>query len=85
MALHDNFEGLRSLILYRSPLPSIDSVVSELMAKKVRLQSYSKKKIIYTSNYYVLAVLSKPLSNNQNKYYTRVAFNEYNLCKQKGH
>lgn len=78
MALHDNFEGLRSLILYRSPLPSIDSVVSELMAKKVRLQSYSKKKIIYTSN---AIYTSKPLYNNQNMLYIRVAFNECSFWK----
>ena len=33
----------------------------------------------------MLAVLSKPLSNSQNKPYTRVAFDECSFCKQKGH
>jgi len=83
--LHINFEGLRGLILHRSPLPFIDSVVSELLAKEIRFQPYSEKEIIFTSNYYVLAVLSKPLSNNQNKHYAKVAFNECSFCKQKGH
>ena len=33
-ALHIDFEGLRGSILHRSPLLSVDSVVSELLAEK---------------------------------------------------
>jgi hypothetical protein len=43
IALRSDFEGFRGSILYHSPLPSIDSVVSELLAEKIRLQSYSEK------------------------------------------
>ena len=39
MALRDDFEGLRGAILHRSPLPSVDSVVNELLAEEVRLKS----------------------------------------------
>jgi len=30
MALRDDFEGLRGAILHRNPLPSVDSVVSDV-------------------------------------------------------
>ncbi|XP_075473383.1 uncharacterized protein LOC142504394 [Primulina tabacum] len=33
MALRNDFEGLRGTILHRNPLPSVDSVVSELLAE----------------------------------------------------
>ena len=37
MALRGDYEGLRGSILHRSPLPSVDSVVSEFLAEEVRL------------------------------------------------
>ena len=79
IALHNDFEGLKSLILHHSSLPSIDLVFSELLVEEIRFQSYSKKRIIYTSNPSILAIPSKPLSNNQNKPYTMVAFDECNF------
>jgi hypothetical protein len=82
--LHSNFEGLRGLILHRSPLSSVDSIVNELLVKEMHLQSYSEKEILHTFNPYVLAVCSNSFSNNQNKPYTRVVFNECSFCKQKG-
>jgi hypothetical protein len=85
IALHSDFEGLRGSILHCSPLPSVDSVVSELLAEEIHLQSYSEKGILSASNPSVLAVPSKPLSNHQNKSYTRVGFDECSFCKQKGH
>jgi len=36
-ALRSDFKGLRGSILHRSPLPSVDSVVSELLAEEIRL------------------------------------------------
>ncbi|XP_062093433.1 uncharacterized protein LOC133799432 [Humulus lupulus] len=39
MALRDEFKGLRGTILHRSPLPSVDSVVNELLAEEIRLKS----------------------------------------------
>jgi hypothetical protein len=42
-AFHSDFEGLRGSILYRSPLSSVDSAVSELLTEEIRLQSYSRK------------------------------------------
>ena len=86
-ALRSDFEGLRGSILHRSPMPSVDSVVSELLAEEIRLKSHSEKGILSasTSNPSVLAVPSKPVFNNQNKPYTRVAFDECSFCKQKGH
>jgi len=53
-ALHSDFEGLRGSILHRSPLPSVDSVVSELLAEEIRLQSYSEKGIFSASNQFFL-------------------------------
>jgi hypothetical protein len=46
--LRSDFERLRGSILHRSSLPSVDSVVSELLAKEIRLQSYSKMGILST-------------------------------------
>jgi hypothetical protein len=69
--------------LHRSPLPSVNSVVSELLAEEIRSQSYSENKILSTSNPFVLTVHLKSFSNNQNKPYTRVAFDECSFCKQK--
>jgi hypothetical protein len=63
-ALHSDFEGLRGSILHRSLLPSVDSVVSELLAEEIRLQSYSEKEILSASNPSVLAVPSKPFFNH---------------------
>jgi hypothetical protein len=48
-ALRRDFEGLRASILHRSPLSSIDSIINKLLTEEIHLQSYSKKKIIYTS------------------------------------
>jgi len=84
-ALHSDFEGLRGSILHHSPLPSVDSVVSELLAEEIHLHSYSEKGILSASNPSVLVVPSKPFSNHQNKPYTRVGFDKFSLYKQKGH
>ena len=84
-ALHSDFEGFRGSILHRSPLPFVDSVVSELLAEEICLQSYSEKEILSALNPSVLAVPSKPSSNHQKKPYTRVGFDECSFCKKKGH
>jgi hypothetical protein len=80
-ALRSDFKGLRDSILHRSPLPSIDSVVSELLAKEIHLQSYSEKGILSAFSSFILAVSSKSFSNHQNKPYIRVAFDECSFCK----
>jgi len=85
MALHSDFEGLRGSILHRSPLSSIHSIVSKLLTKERRLQYYFEKEILSALNPSVLAVPSKSFFNHQNKPYTRIAFDECNFCKQKGH
>ena len=62
--LRSEFEGLRSSILHRSPLPSIDSIVSELLAGEIHLKSHSEKGILSTLKPSMLAVPSKSSSNN---------------------
>jgi hypothetical protein len=62
-ALRSDFEGLKGSILHCSPFPSVDSVVSELLAEEIRLQSYSENRILSASNPSVLAVPSKSFSN----------------------
>jgi hypothetical protein len=81
MVLHSDFKGLRGLILHHSLLSSVDLIASELLAEKICFWSYSKKKIISTSDPSMLPVPFKSFSNNHNKTYTRVAFNKYSLCK----
>ena len=43
MALRSDFEGLRGSIMHRSPFPSIDSIVSELLVEEIRLKSHYEK------------------------------------------
>lgn len=43
MALCNDFNGLRSSILHRNPVPSVDSVVHELLTREIYLQSCSLK------------------------------------------
>jgi hypothetical protein len=83
--LRSDFEGLRGSILHRSPLPSVDSVISELLAEEIHLQSYSEKGILSTLNPSILAVPSKKFSNHHHKPYTGVGFDECSFYKQKGH
>jgi hypothetical protein len=65
--LRSNFEGLRGSILHRSLLPSVDSFISELLTKETLHQFFSEKRILSALNPSVLAVPSKPFSNQQNK------------------
>ena len=51
------------------------------MSKKIHLQYYYEKKFLSTSNPSILVVPFKSLSNNQNKPYIKVAFNECSFCK----
>ncbi|XP_048232481.1 uncharacterized protein LOC125370585 [Ricinus communis] len=47
MALCDEFEGFRGSILHRHPLPSVDSVVSELLVEEIRLKFSVVKEAIW--------------------------------------
>jgi len=80
-ALCNDFKGLGTSILHRSPLPFIDFVVSELLTEEIHLQSYSEKGILSTLNSSALAIPFKSFSNHQNKPYTRVVFDESNFYK----
>jgi hypothetical protein len=81
MTFNNDFERLRGLILHCSQFPSIDSVVSELLTEEIHLWSYSKKRILFTSNPFMLVVSFKSFSINKNKLYIRFAFDECNFCK----
>ena len=85
MALRGDYEGLRGSILHRSPLPSVDSVVSEFSAEEVCLKSHSERESLSTNSNSVLAVPSKLPFNNQNEPYIAVAPDECRFCKSKGH
>ncbi|KAJ9557693.1 hypothetical protein OSB04_012307, partial [Centaurea solstitialis] len=79
MALRSDFEGLRGTILHRTPLPTVDSVVHELIAEETRLKSSGDKDPKLPSTPTVFAVPQRP----QNK--ARVAPDECSYCKQKNH
>lgn len=40
MALRDDFEGISGTILHQTPLPSVDSVVNELLAEEIHFRLY---------------------------------------------
>ncbi|GKF45154.1 hypothetical protein Tco_0131706, partial [Tanacetum coccineum] len=72
MALRNDFEGLRGSILHRNPLPSVDSVVSELLAEEVRLKSHDDIKIVGPSVF--ASTYRTMISNgNENRPHSKVA------------
>ncbi|XP_050149267.1 uncharacterized protein LOC126624273 isoform X2 [Malus sylvestris] len=73
MPLRDEFETLRSSILHRTPLPSVDSVLNELQAEEVRVQSHRLSSS--SSNTSAFAAARS----------RRVAMDECSYCKGKGH
>ena len=82
MALRSDFEGLRGSILHRTPLPTVDSVVHELIAEETRIKSHADK-APKTFTPAVFFVSQRPPSSNQNR--PRVAFDECAFCKKKNH
>lgn len=85
MALREDFEGIRGSILHRNPLPTVDSVVNELLAEEIRFKSQSDKGnvdkgILPSPNLSVFAVPS-----NKGKSYGKVGHDECSFCKNKGH
>ncbi|KAI3815241.1 hypothetical protein L1987_14902 [Smallanthus sonchifolius] len=80
MALRSDFEGLCGTILHRSPLPTIDSVVHELIAEETRLKSQVDKGPKVTTTSVVFVVPS-----NQPRQGAKVAFDECAFCKGKNH
>lgn len=82
MALTDDFEGICGTILHRSPLPSLDSVVNELLAEELRLKVAPGKGLLPLPCY---AVLAAPISSLINRPPTRMPFDECSFCHQRGH
>ncbi|TXG48946.1 hypothetical protein EZV62_024821 [Acer yangbiense] len=76
MALRGDFEGLCGSILHRSPLPSVDSVVNELLAEEIRFKTTHGKGILPLPNHTVLAVPPKFQTNSQNKQRVKTAIDE---------
>eukprot|EP00257_Ricinus_communis_P024689 XP_025012103.1 uncharacterized protein LOC112533881 [Ricinus communis] len=85
MALRDEFEGLRGSILHRHPLPSVDSVVSELLAEEICLKSSAVKEVSPAFTPSVFAMPPRSNSKSQFRPYGSVARDECGFCKQKGH
>ena len=81
MALRDDFEGLRGTILHRNPLPSVDSVVSELLAEEIRLKSHTEKDTPILTTPSVFAVPHRPIGNTQFRSHTTTAQDECRFCK----
>ncbi|XP_039127005.1 uncharacterized protein LOC120263182 [Dioscorea cayenensis subsp. rotundata] len=85
MALRDDFEDLCGTILHHNPLPSVDSVVNELLAEEIRLKSRVDKGILSSPYSSVFVVPPRLPSNNQSKPQTKIRYDECIFCKQKGH
>ncbi|PWA89615.1 hypothetical protein CTI12_AA109930 [Artemisia annua] len=75
MALRHDFEGLRGSILHRNPLPSVDSVVSELLVEEIRLKSLDDQKIVTQQGSSIFAA-SQRSSNGIQKGHWKSAINE---------
>ncbi|XP_070679424.1 uncharacterized protein [Malus domestica] len=79
MPLRDEFETLRSSILHRTHLPSVDSVLNELQVEEVCVQLHRLSSSL--SNTSALAAAIGPRPRNK----TGVAMDECSYCKGKGH
>ncbi|KAK2387439.1 hypothetical protein QL285_061222 [Trifolium repens] len=83
MALRDDFEGLRGAILHRVPLPNVDSVIHELLAEEIRLNSHSymnsEKGTFLTTPSVFATHKEKPQGR------VRLGNDECAFCKEKGH
>ncbi|KAI3493452.1 hypothetical protein L1887_41842 [Cichorium endivia] len=83
MALRSDFEGLRGSILHSTPLPTVDSLVHELIAEETRIKSQADKGPKTAVTPAVFDVPQRPQTSNQNR--PRVAFDECAFCKKKNH
>ena len=83
MALRDAFEGLRGAILHRSPLPSVDSVVNELLAEEVRLKSKIDKESPSPAVPAVLAAPYRSPAGSTSR--SSLPLDKCAFCKEKGH
>ncbi|XP_028096338.1 uncharacterized protein LOC114296247 [Camellia sinensis] len=87
MALCDQFEPLRGTILHRSPLPSMDGAVRELIAEETRFKVahgtpasqsvFATPPLLPTPSSHLFQVTGKPKP--------RVSMDEYSFCHQKDH
>ncbi|CAL5429371.1 unnamed protein product [Camellia sinensis] len=87
MALRDQFEPLRGAILHRSPLPSVDGAVRELIAEETRFKVahgtpasqsvFATPPLLPTPSSHLFQVTGKPKP--------RVSMDECSFCHQKGH
>ncbi|RHN70428.1 putative transcription factor interactor and regulator CCHC(Zn) family [Medicago truncatula] len=85
MALRDDFEGLRGGILHRTPLPNVESVVSELLAEEIRLKTHSTmsdKGILSTPSSVFAAA---PVQRGKPQGRVGIGNDECAFCKEKGH
>ncbi|XP_052626642.1 uncharacterized protein LOC111918967 [Lactuca sativa] len=83
-ALRSDFEGLRGTILHRSPLPSMDFVVHELIVEETRIKSHVDKDFKATS-IPTPAPVVLAISSNHSRQTSSVAYDESAFCKQKNH
>ncbi|XP_073221550.1 uncharacterized protein [Cicer arietinum] len=84
MALRDDFEGIRGSVLHRSPLPDVESVVSELLAEEIRLKTHSgvlDKEILSTPPSVFVAPVKKKTSQGR----VGLGNDDCAFCKEKDH
>lgn len=83
MALQDDFEGFCGTILHRTPLFTVDSIVSELLVEEIRHKSQSH------SHHERGNLLSSPFvfvaPFNKGKLKEKVGIAECYFCKENGH
>lgn len=81
MALCSDFEGLRGTIIFCNPLPTVESVVHNLIAKETRIRSQANKGSKKIITPVVFVVPQQPNTSNQSQ--PKVAFHECTFCKNK--
>ncbi|KAK3013838.1 hypothetical protein RJ639_009484 [Escallonia herrerae] len=89
MALRTKFEPLRGSMLHRSPLPSVDKVLSELVAEETRLKSsllhsmQTQAVLVATQRPQFLPLVPSRATLPSGNF--RIALDECSFCHEKGH
>ncbi|XP_074373914.1 uncharacterized protein LOC141714284 [Apium graveolens] len=84
MTLRSDFEPLRGSILHRTPLPSVDYVVNELLAEEIRIKSNGAKENLSSGTPSVFVVPPRSSGVIQNRS-IRPLQDECSYCRDKGH
>ena len=93
MTLRDEFESIQSSLLHRNPLPTLDTMIKDLISEEARLDTLRAKHTPPSTNVVLATQVSPkfiPSAQTSSSSTTQNSFrssckNFYNYCKKYGH